>query len=48
MEPILNKRVYENTSIIESRNDKIILGNTYYLNIAYGLDKMNARLNIGV
>jgi len=31
---------------MESRYDKITLGNTCYLDIVYGLDKMKPRLKI--
>jgi hypothetical protein len=37
---------YKNTSIMAPRYDKITLGNTCYLDIVYGLDKMKARLKI--
>jgi hypothetical protein len=40
------QKVYKNTSIMESRNDKITLGNTCYFDTVYGLDKMKARLKI--
>jgi len=40
------QKMYKNTSIMESRYDKITLGNTCYLDIVYGLDKMKPRLKI--
>jgi len=40
------KKLYKNTSIMESRYDKITLGNTCYLDTVYDLDKMKACLKI--
>jgi len=40
------QEVYKNTSIMESRYDKITSGNTCYLDTVSGLDKMKARLKI--